>query len=406
MYMFCKVLVVVTTCTIFVGIYPTNATDNTTSDPGNPSGISHGAVPMSPGASINVPNPNSAYDHPEGGDMIEMILKDPVLRKRLEQLQGPINDPSKVGDVGADGEGSASIACMTPGSRFQTVNLNANHFRTDVADDKETAWRWLRVNRLYGVIRDRFFVQNLEGGMMTIKFHKEDPTTRAMIAGMDEDWKFVYVLAKADLFWSMDNNYGAQHAVGKQTFPFELQLVHYKKSLGSLTSAAAEKHGILVLSVLFEAAGKINPSVDPLAAAAMMSTFPSEKFQMVHGPLDIKSLLPFDVSHIQYSGPYVSHPCSKEAKWIVFRHPRQISYKQLKQFREIRDISGRRHPGVFIPLGHQEDSEEVSGNTSVTTSNKIRLRILDTEEIEVNRSCELYAVSYTLVLSVSLIIFH
>ncbi|CAL8069249.1 unnamed protein product [Orchesella dallaii] len=411
MHIFCKLLIFLPFFTTFVGIHLINAVEPSTDPPASatadppasasvdPSGGTH-PVPMSPGVSVNVPNPNSAYDHPEGGDMIEMILKDPVLRKRLEQLQGPINGHG----LGGGEDDEPSEECMTPGSRLHTVNLNANNFRADVVEDHATKWRMLSVNRLYGVTRDRFYVQNSEGGMMSIRFHKEDETSKAMIAGMDEDWKFVYVLAKADLFWSMDNNYGAQHAVGKQTFPFELQLVHYKKGLESLDKAAPTKHGILVLSILFEAAGKPNPSVDPLAAAAMMSTFPSERFQMVHGPLSIKSLLPYDVSNIQYTGSYFSHPCAKEAKWVVFRHPRQISYKQLKQFREIRDASGRRHPGVFIPLSHQK--EQISSNLSVTTSNKIRIKILDTEEIDVSKSSMINSVSHSLILTILLIIFH
>lgn len=88
---------------------------------------------------------------------------------------------------------------------------------------------------------------------MSMKFWEDEPKTKATIRGpTEDDWNSEYILAKADVFWSDHNEYGAQHAFNGRTYPFEIQLVHYRKDIGTLGEAANTTNGILVLSFLFE----------------------------------------------------------------------------------------------------------------------------------------------------------
>jgi carbonic anhydrase len=75
-------------------------------------------------------------------------------------------------------------------------------------------------------------------------------TSEATIRGAN--WDDEYVLAKGELYWSLDNNHGAQHAIDGQTYAMELQLVHYNKNSGDLEKAAAKEGGLIITSLLFE----------------------------------------------------------------------------------------------------------------------------------------------------------
>lgn len=69
--------------------------------------------------------------------------------------------------------------------------------------------------------------------------------------------------------------------------------------------------------------------MDPIVAAAIMSIFPSDKFHVAHGPLDLKNLFPIDMTNLQYTGESLVPPCAREAKFVVFVSTRMVAEKQV-----------------------------------------------------------------------------
>ncbi len=69
--------------------------------------------------------------------------------------------------------------------------------------------------------------------------------------------------------------------------------------------------------------------MDPVVAAGIMSIFPTDKFHVAHGPLDLKGLFPSDMKNLQYTGESLVPPCAREAKFVVLLSLRMVSEKQV-----------------------------------------------------------------------------
>lgn len=165
--------------------------------------------------------------------------------------------------------------------------------------------------------------------MLSFKL-ENDLTSQATMRAAE--WKDEYILGKGDIYWSLEDKYGAQHSLDGQTYPLEMQLVHYLKSAGSIENGAKQTDGIIVTSILFEISSGQNPYLEPLARSVMSVPYPNSKWIQVHGPLDLKMLFPVDMSYLTYRGPYISEPCTDNALWFVFKQPLPVTYSQVGDF--------------------------------------------------------------------------
>jgi len=248
--------------------------------------------------------------------------------------------------------------------KYSGVGANPSQFSVE---GKQTL---LRLNKYYGVKRDRFYVKN-NGETMFIQFEESEPTSEATIRG--EKWDDEYVLSMGILFWGSQDSQGSQHTINSRGYSLELQLIHFSKKHKKLETAAKKKAGILVTCVLFEAVGKANTEVQPLARAALSTTFPHSKLKQVHGPLDLKRLFPNDPMYFQYVAPTKFLPCSSEATWIVFRRPLPVSTFQLSYFRGMRDNSDILIGTLF---DHGDGTKLVEPVKNVFVSSKLTLMVV------------------------------
>lgn len=106
---------------------------------------------------------------------------------------------------------------------------------------------------------------------------------------------------------------------GKQ-YPLELHLVHQNSD-----------NEITVVAVMFEQ-GATNAEL-----AKLWKVMPdhAEKSSPIPTGIDVNHLLPNDKTHWRFSGSLTTPPCSEGVRWIVMKHPLQLSAEQLKQFTSV-----------------------------------------------------------------------
>ena len=85
-------------------------------------------------------------------------------------------------------------------------------------------------------------------------------------------------------------------------------------------------------NLLLQASGKHNPDLEPLANAAISVGFSNTEVKQVHGPLDLKMFIPEDTDFFSYVGPFNTKYCSGNAKYVVYRTPLIVSYKQVRRY--------------------------------------------------------------------------
>ena len=110
----------------------------------------------------------------------------------------------------------------------------------------------------------------------------------------------------------------SEHSVNGKHFPMEMHLVH----------TSADKR-LAVVGVLIEE-GAFNKAFEPI-----FTNLPNKRgveTHLEHVTVDVQMLLPRNTSSYRYDGSLTTPPCSEGVKWIVLKHPVQVSAGQVKAF--------------------------------------------------------------------------
>jgi carbonic anhydrase len=121
----------------------------------------------------------------------------------------------------------------------------------------------------------------------------------------------------------------AEHRIGGETFPLELQLYHKSQ----------ETADIAAVSILFQ------KGVDNTFISQILSSF-SRKELMIQQSIDLADLVPKDVSmfktgtnvgypYYSYEGSLTNPPCTQHVKWFVWSKPEQASAVQIQALRAL-----------------------------------------------------------------------
>ncbi|XP_059163193.1 uncharacterized protein LOC131946442 [Physella acuta] len=144
-----------------------------------------------------------------------------------------------------------------------------------------------------------------------------------------------YMAAQFHFHWGSHDKQGSEHKIDNRSYPMELHIVHYRKSLGSLGAAVSKPEGLAVLGFFFEITLEDNPALKDIiynlpsvTEAGTTTTIPS---------FSLNSILPSSRNTFyRYSGSLTTPGCHESVIWTVFTDTIKISAKQLAAFRNLK----------------------------------------------------------------------
>ncbi|KAH9515190.1 Carbonic anhydrase IX, partial [Bulinus truncatus] len=154
-----------------------------------------------------------------------------------------------------------------------------------------------------------------------------------------------YIAKQLNFHWGENAARGSEHQVDSQSFPMELNIVHYRKSLKNFTAAASEYHGLAVLGFFFEISSSENVGLKQIINNLNNVSIPG-KFISIP-PISLNSFLPLHRSEFyRYDGSLTTPGCTESVIWTVFKDTIKISASQLAAFYQVQTIDG----GIQKPM--------------------------------------------------------
>ncbi|KAH9515202.1 Carbonic anhydrase 14, partial [Bulinus truncatus] len=154
-----------------------------------------------------------------------------------------------------------------------------------------------------------------------------------------------YIVKQLHFHWGEDSARGSEHQVDSQSFPMELHIVHYRKSLKNFTAAASKYHGLAVLGFFFEISSGENIGLKQIIYNLNNVDVPG-KWTSIPA-FSLNSFLPLHRSDFyRYDGSLTTPGCTESVIWTVFKDTIKISKKQLAAFDQVQTIDG----GIQKPM--------------------------------------------------------
>jgi carbonic anhydrase len=153
--------------------------------------------------------------------------------------------------------------------------------------------------------------------------------------------KHNYRLAEYHFHWGANDSVGSEHLINGHGYPLETHLVHWNTKYGNITNALKFPDGLAVLAILSEISPDDAPAfkflnhltkVRKVDTGTVSQSLPS-----------LVELLPAKVQeYYTLPGSLTTPLCNEVVTWIIFRSRNQISSKQLRNFRYLRNVQNRR----------------------------------------------------------------
>jgi len=157
--------------------------------------------------------------------------------------------------------------------------------------------------------------------------------------------------------WGQDCSCGSEHTVNGRSYAAELHLVHWNCDLYSSFSEAMKKpNGLTVIGVFLDttnsnysdeniggAENRLNlnklkfnqPNEEINKLAQLMDHIPYKGQSTQIDSINVKDLLPKNLSYFTYEGSLTTPPLYESVNWIVLKTPIQVSEEQIGKFRQL-----------------------------------------------------------------------
>ncbi|XP_023328777.1 uncharacterized protein LOC111701634 isoform X2 [Eurytemora carolleeae] len=147
-----------------------------------------------------------------------------------------------------------------------------------------------------------------------------------------------------------DSGYGSEHRVNGIGYPLEVHLVHYNTKYKDISVAVQYQDGLAVLGIMFHISDTENQDIQPILEILPTITKPQSQ-NTLRFPFSMDKLLPGDISKFyRYSGSLTTPGCYEVVTWSVFFESIPISEPQLKIFRELVNLEGKRMVNNHRPV--------------------------------------------------------
>ncbi|KAH9488258.1 Carbonic anhydrase 14 [Bulinus truncatus] len=146
-----------------------------------------------------------------------------------------------------------------------------------------------------------------------------------------------YELDQLHFHWGPRLRNGSEHKLNWNHYPMELHIVHHKKELKDVGTAAKTPRGLAVYAVLFQRTAEDNPKLNKILKYVDDILESDEEIAI---PLfSLSELLPPTASRLfyRYDGSLTAPPCYESVVWTVAVDFLPVSENQLNRFRQLHD---------------------------------------------------------------------
>ncbi|XP_043944814.1 carbonic anhydrase-related protein 10-like [Protopterus annectens] len=136
------------------------------------------------------------------------------------------------------------------------------------------------------------------------------------------------------LHFGSEDGHGSEHQFNKQTFPAEVQLVHYNEELYSnVTDASRSPNGLAVITLFVKVTNSSNPFLKRMLSRETLTRISFRNDAHVVKDLNIAELYPETFSFVTYQGSMTTPPCYETVTWIIIDKPLSITSVQIHSLR-------------------------------------------------------------------------
>ncbi|KAJ8040090.1 Carbonic anhydrase 12 [Holothuria leucospilota] len=141
-----------------------------------------------------------------------------------------------------------------------------------------------------------------------------------------------YDIEDIHFHWGSHNFQGSEHTLDGRRFAAEMHIVH--KLRGKTFSESAKLNGgVTVLGVFIDVGPDDNPAYEPLIESLQHIIYKNDTHKFMYN-YPLRSLLPSNTKEfMRYEGSLTTPMCDEIVLWTLFRHPVQISWRQIVQLR-------------------------------------------------------------------------
>jgi len=163
-------------------------------------------------------------------------------------------------------------------------------------------------------------------------------------------------LAQFHAHWGKDCSCGSEHTVNGKSYAAELHLVHWNCDLyASFSEAMKQPNGLTVIGVFLDASNNFSdentagaenrlnrnklrfnqPNEEINKLAQLMEKIPFKGQSTMVDSINVKDLLPKNLSYFTYEGSLTTPPLYESVNWIVLKTPIQVTEEQIAKFRQL-----------------------------------------------------------------------
>jgi carbonic anhydrase len=140
----------------------------------------------------------------------------------------------------------------------------------------------------------------------------------------------VYVLYGIVFHFGISTSSGSEHSVDGQSYPLEIQLLHFNNLYSNSSQASMHPQGLAAISVLVQVQGSSSPDI----FNTILSGTPYSGQSVTSGTFSAGSLLPHDThDYYWYTGSLTKPNCFQPVLWTVFTNPLYISANTMNALR-------------------------------------------------------------------------
>ncbi|CAB1341838.1 unnamed protein product [Coregonus sp. 'balchen'] len=141
-------------------------------------------------------------------------------------------------------------------------------------------------------------------------------------------------LEEIRLHFGSEDSQGSEHLLNGQTFPAEVQLIHYNQELyANYSEAAKSPNGIAIVSIFIKISESPNVFLNRMLNRDTITriTYKHDAFLLMG--LNIADLYPDTTHFITYEGSMTTPPCFETATWILMNKPVYVTQMQMHSLR-------------------------------------------------------------------------
>lgn len=150
-----------------------------------------------------------------------------------------------------------------------------------------------------------------------------------------------YQLAVIRFHWGNDNSSGSEHSIDGQSYPLEVQLIHWNKDLyKNIGEAMTGENGMCIIALLCQVSDEDNEGLTPIIKLLSRDENKGCFSLEVKSVIDPNEIIRDMNSYWTYQGSLTTPPLSENVTWVISQNIMGLSKKQMIGFRNVQNSSG------------------------------------------------------------------